>query len=332
MATKQAPPFEAVTFLKTIKGNAIARPVGGGQVTVDIPRSGFLARVYLQYSATIAGTLSAPNQWGVPSVLRHVRVSLNTGTDLVRISGPGYHYGLREGLDLGFDPVPQASRAAVTAATFNQDMVLPIAANLRDTLGLVNLQAEDTLAQLSIDFEADATVATGATITGSVTPYYDVFEVPADPASWPKTLGLYIQTIEDQVSVPAGADYTYNWPRGGTYISTAHIFAPGYTRAQLRYQQSGFPYDFDPAGHLTQINSLTQRDFTLSGTAITGFNKRIFFDRAKTSGLGMFAMGRDEINSARLTDLATVITPVGAGTLINVRRQIVRSNAATPLS
>jgi hypothetical protein len=48
----------------------------------------------------------------------------------------------------------------------------------------------------------------------------------------------------------------------------------------------------------------------------------IFFDFAASSGLGCYALARDLVNSALVTDLATVITATGAGTLYTVRRQL----------
>lgn len=312
--------FDMATRRKIIKLADLARPAGGGTVFASLPRSGLLGRVFLAVRGSIAGTLTAPNALGKASIIRRVRLTANSGIDIINISGAGYHYLLRQGQELENDTTPQSdARIAVAAGAFNLDMVLPVAINQRDALGLLMLQSEQTVITLSVDFEADATVATGATVTCTVTPYLEVFTVPADPMDWPP-LNLIHQVLEDAQAISAAGDFAYSWPRGNRYLQVFHGLgmgsspADGFSNVKIRVNQSDFLLDADPK-YLDMeraYSTLTQR---LSGT--------ILIDMAGSSGLGMYDKARDSIDSSQLTDLASVITATGAGTLYSVRRQLV---------
>jgi len=317
--------FDTSTREKNVKLPVQVRPVGGGTTSVELPRSGILGRIWVQVSVTVAGTLSAPNALGVPSVIRRIRLSLNNGIDVYNTSGAGYQYLVREFIDNYGDASPQSSRAAVTAATFVLDFIIPVMLNLRDPMGVLMLQNEQTLASLIIDWEADAVVATGATVTATATPVLQVFEVPQDQENWPP-FNMIHAIIEDQQAISGAGEFTYQWPRGNTYLGVYHLLnGTTYTQARLRAQQSIFYKDHAPADQRAIFNNLNNqgRDMSLAGTAITGFNNRVFWDLMGTDGLGSFGTVRDVINSAALTDLASVITCAGAGTLFSVRRQII---------
>ena len=317
--------FDTSTRLKYIALPTLTRPTGGGSVSVDLPRSGILSRIWVNVSVTVAGSLSAPNALGVPSVIRRIRLSLNNGIDVFNVSGAGYQYLVREFIDNYGDATPQASRAAVTAATFNQDFLIPVFMNVKDPFGAILLQNEQTLATLIIEFEADATVATGATVTATAKPLLGVFEVPNDPNDWPPLTTIHA-IIEDQQSISGAGDFTYNWPRGNTYLGVYHLLnGTTHTQARLRTQQSIYLADHTPDAQRMLFNNYnnTGRDMSLAGTAITGYNNRIFWDLMGSDGLGSFGTVRDVINSAALTDLASVITAAGAGTLVSVRRQLI---------
>jgi hypothetical protein len=317
--------FDTSTRLKYITLPTLTRPTGGGTVSVDLPRSGILSRIWVNVSVTAAGTLSAPNALGVPSVIRRIRLSLNNGIDVFNVSGAGYQYLVREFIDNYGDASPQASRAAVTAATFNQDFLIPVFMNAKDPFGAILLQNEQTLATLIIEFEADATVATGATVTATAKPVLGVFEVPNDPQDWPPLSTIHA-IIEDQQSISGAGEFTYNWPRGNTYLGVYHLLnGTTYTQARLRTQQSIYLADHTPDAQRMLFNNYnnTGRDMSLAGTAITGYNNRVFWDLMGSDGLGSFGTVRDVINSAALTDLASIITAAGAGTLVSVRRQLI---------
>lgn len=301
---------------------AITRPVGGGTFgPYTLPKTGLLARLYLAIRGTVTGTLSVPSALGMASIITRVRVVANSGLDIFNISGAGYHYLLRECLESEYvDPAGQSTaRNAVTATTFNLDMVIPIAVNMRDPSGLIMLQNEQTIVNLYIDWLADASVATGATValtTGNL--YMEVFTVPPDPQDWPN-INIVHQCLEDQQAVPAAGDFPYNWPRGNTYLQLLHGFGIGaagsdaFSRVSIRVNQSDYLQNTSP-DYLDLEHRLMRGRARPAGA--------ILFDLAATSGLGCYALARDLVNSALVTDLATVLTATGAGTLFTVRRQL----------
>lgn len=301
---------------------AITRPVGGGTFgPYTLPKTGLLARLYLALRGAVAGTLSVQNALGMASIISRVRVVANSGLDLFNVSGAGYHYLLREALESEYiDPVGQSTaRVAITATTYNLDMVIPIAVNMRDPSGLIMLQNEQTIVNLYIDWLADASVATGATVTLTTGDLFmEVFTVPPDPADWPN-INIVHQILEDQQAVPAAGDFPYNWPRSNTYVQMMHGFGIGaagtdaFSRAALRVNQSDYLQSTPP-----DYLDLEHRYFR--GRARPA--GAIIFDFAGSSGLGCYALARDLVNSALVTDLATVITTTGAGTLFTVRRQL----------
>jgi hypothetical protein len=301
---------------------AITRPVGGGTFgPFTLPKTGLLARLFLALRGSVSGTLSAPNALGMASIITRVRVVANSGLDLYNVSGAGYSYLLSEALESEyFNAASQnTGRSAVTATTFNLDMVLPIAVNQRDPSGLIMLQNEQTIVNLYIDWLADASVATGATVTLTTGDLFmEIFTVPPDPADWPN-INIVHQCLEDQQQVPAAGDFPYNWPRGNTYMQMLHGLgigaagSDGFSRVALRVNQSDYLQNTPP-------DYLDMEHRLLRGRARPAGG--IYFDFAGSSGLGCYALARDLVNSALVTDLATVVTATGAGTLFTVRRQL----------
>lgn len=286
-----------------------------------------LARLWLPISGSVAGSLSAPNALGMASIIRRIRVTANSGQDIVNLSGAGFHYLLREMLESEYiDNFGQSNaRSAVTATTFNLDMVLPFMINLKDPLGLLMLQNEATVFTLSIEWEADATVATGATVTGSCFPIMEVFSVPTDKKDWPP-LNILHTLIEDSQSVPGAGEFVYNWPRGNTYLQIAHGLgigaspADGFSAGAWRVQQSEYIDKWDNVRHLDiRHRFLRGRARPLGG---------VYMDLMASSGLGNYGLTRDLFDSNKVTDIATVLTATGTGTIRTVRRQLVTIGAS----
>lgn len=325
MSVPAAPPmatpgnFSANTALWTQPMAAITRPVGGGTSPVAIlPRVGLLAQLRLAIRGAVAGSLSAPNTLGMASIVNRIRLNINGNLDLISLSGWGYHYGLREGLDSEYgDPCGQSNaRAAVTATTFNLDMYIPIMINRRDPIGLINLQDTGLTASLYVDWLADATVATGATVTGTCTPYLDLFTIPPNPADMPN-LSVVQTIVEDQRAVVGAGVFQYDFLLGYQYLQWYHMLgigasgADGFTQYQLRMQQNMFPITHDVPSLDTEYRSMRYR------ARVAGL---ILIDRMGSSGLGDYGLMRDMFDSTALTDMASLITATGAATLYTVRR------------
>jgi hypothetical protein len=297
----------------------IARPVGGGPSTPQqLNRVGYLAAVHLAIRGAVAGTLTVPNALGMASIVSRIRLTANAGVDIVSLSGAGYHYGVREVIESEYvDPVGQSNaRSAVTATTYNLDMVIPIAVNLRDPIGLINLQDTGATITLGVDWLADATVATGATVTGTVTPFLILYTVPPEDMNQPD-LSTVHSWIEDSRVIAGAGDFSYDWILGSQYLQILHLAGVGaagtdnWSKYSLRMQQNQFPLIYNVNGMDIEFRLLRGRARPAGLIAI---------DRLATSGLGNYGTVRDIFDSSKASDAASIITFAGAGNLITVRR------------
>ncbi len=286
----------------------------------QIPKTGLLAGIYLAITGTISGTISAPNPLGMSSIINRVRLVGNAGIDIINLTGWHYHWLLRDHLEHFVDVAPSSTgRTAVTATSFDLSMWLPIALNGRDPLGLIMLQNEETLLTLEVEFNADANVATGATVAGTVVPMIEIFTVPTDPADYPP-LNVLHQIVSDTVSIGAAGEYSYAWARGNTYIQVIHgcglntTPADNWSAFSLRVNQSENIERYTPA-LLDLAYARTHGRARVKGV--------IPIDFIGTSGLGNYGSTRDLLYSALVTELESVITASASGTLYTVRRQLV---------
>lgn len=345
------PGFNEETRQNIVSLASMSKATGGGNITTQqLPKTGLAARLWIPIvvttSATSQGTV---NTAGICSAIRRVRVYVNSGLDLFNISGIGYHWGLRDYLNNYYVPFPYSvnslsttilnARAAVTTSkVYDCSMVLPIALNALSPIGLFVLQNEQTTVNLSIEWETDVNVegATGSH-TAVAYPYLEFFNVPAKEQDFPP-INVVHQILEDQVTVPGTGDYVYNWPRGNTYLQMFHVIAPmasqptvdPISRVRLRSNQSYFPYDFTSVAWNSTTVVWTEPQNGLFGDTHEPARLRpvgtYIFDFL--GSMGNFAMSgsRDWINSAALTDLASVLTvanTTNGSVLYNIRRQLV---------
>lgn len=314
--------FQDQTRRKMISLAAKSSAAGVNPMTWDIPKVGLLAAIHLSYAVTDVGAPGAPNVLGICSACRRVRLITNSGIDLINLTGPGYFYLLKDMLEAYGNVTPQnVGNAAPAVGTQIIDMVLPVALNARDAVGLFMLQNEQTLVQLSVETETDAIIGGGvAVFTHVVQPWVEYYTVPVDPKDWPP-LNVVQQILQDDRPITAVGDYDYEWPRGNTYVQVGHSYG-GYTaaldhwtRAQLIVNQSETIMDYTPAGMSLEWNRSHARARGL-GT--------ILFDLIGTSALGTLGSSRDLMYSSLVTELISRIT-IGAvpHTLRTIRRQLV---------
>lgn len=313
-------PFNTSTRLKYALAGTLTKPIGGGVVSLRLPPTGILQEILLGISITISGTLTAPNALGVATAIDRVTVSAGNGVTLFDVSGVGYQYLLREVLGDFRDPLPyDDGRAAVVVGTFELDMIIPIAMNSLDQLGLIMLQNEATVLTLTVRWATDTTLATGATVTGTCKVQTKSFEVPAKQEDWPN-LEIAHQILEDQLAIPSTAEFPYYWAIGsGTYLGMYHLLPGGFTRVRLVVQESNTLEDLDVDTHRLRYADAAAKDPVLAG-ALSGYDKRVFFDMMGPDGQGAFGTLRDVIDGGALTSLKSLITPVAAQTLYAVRR------------
>lgn len=291
--------FQDNTRRQIIKMAAISKGASDPLV-FRIPKSGILARIYLAITGSVAGTLSAPNAFGMASIVSLVDLTVNGNTHIFTLTGPQYHYLVRDYIEDYTDPAfGTTARNAVTATTFDVSMVLPVAMNERDELGLLMLQNEQTEVVLNVKFEADATVATGATVTATVQPFLEVFTVPADPKDWPQ-LNVLHTLLGETRPIAATGTAEYILPRGNTYLQLlmgygiAQSGADKFDNIQLKAAQAQTLEEWTPKGLDMQFWKDHGRA-RLPGAAV--------LDWVGSNGLGMMGGARDAIHSDKISDL-----------------------------
>lgn len=327
------PPFVLSSRLKEIPLAPLipsgSTPAAATTYNLQLPKTGFLAYIYLSVRGSLAGTLSGPNALGFASVERRLRLTANSGVDLINISGAGYHYLLSECLESEYFQAQgqDNGRTAVSATTFTLDMVLPIMINQRDPIGLLLLQNEQSILTLSMDVEAPTTLATGATYgTLTAIPYLQLFTVPPDPRSWPR-LDLVHSIIEEQQSITGTGDQTYNLPRGNVYLQLLQglgIAATGTDSWSTTQGTVVYKWRVNQSDYIVQSSTdymdMLHRYYRGRARPLGGI---YVIDQLASSGLGCYGQARDLFNSALVTDCATVLTNTGTGTMYILRRQLI---------
>ena len=278
--------------------------------------------IYLEIRGTVSGSaLTALNAHGKSSIIREVRLIVNGKIDVISLSGAQYHWLVRDNLEHYIDVAAHTDgRSAVAAGAYTLDMFIPVALNARDVPGLLLLQNEQTEVVLTVEFEALATIATGIeTLTGTVVPHLELFSVPTDPKDLPP-LSTVHSLIGETQAVSAAGDVTYFWPRGNTYLQLIQGLGFGVsgTDAWSRMFCSAAGnqrfFDFTPNG--LDIEHVRYRGRARQAGVIP-------VDLLGSSGLGAYGSSRDVIYSQAITNLKSVITATGSGTLHNVRRELV---------
>lgn len=317
--------FERNTRNKIVRLPTLTKPTGGGITSQELPKTGFLGRLYLSISITTAGTITTQNALGVASAIKRVRVTTNSGIDIYNVSGAGYGYLFQNMQELegvnGRQPKNQFNTTLVTATTYNIDMVIPIMLNLHDPVGLVLLQNEQLQVILTVEWESDVNVILtgGGTLTGTCNPSLEFFTVPPDRDDYPPLNAIH-QTIEDQIAIGATGDFIYNVPRGNVYLQMAMGYGikaaavDNWSRAIARINQSDILYDVIP-GNMDQLVGFQKN--------LTRGLGQIYFDFLGSDGLGAYGSARDFLNTALLTDFQVVLTASATDTLFVIRRMLV---------
>lgn len=302
-------------------GGKTSTNLTGETLAWDLPKTGILYYIMLIITGALTGTPSTPSAVGKARLLTRVRCMANAGINVIDFSGEGYHFLLRDFIDIGGDPVPGSDgRAAVASGAFDLSMFIPIAINARDPLGLINLQNPDTQLRLEVEMNPVRLANDFTAFTCTVTPYLGMFRMPLAKEDRPKF--DFIHTMqEEQTGLTTGVEFVFNWLRGNTYLSVVH----GATCAST-------PHD----SLVTAALRVNQNDYIrpalppafYSGEYARGHGRArvlgvIPFDLIGLSGLENYGSLRDLLNTANLTDIQSVLVPDHTVTLYSMKRQLV---------
>jgi hypothetical protein len=199
-------------------------------------------------------------------------------------------------------------------------MLIPLMVSAIDPRGLINLQTEKTVMTVTVEFEADANIATGITThTCTVTPFLELFTLPREDADKP-AFNVVQAIMAESKAVSGAGDVEYAWPVGAAYLAMYHGLgfavsgSDGWSKAILRELQTDRLYEYTPISADLEFTRWHGRA-RLAGV--------IPIDLAGSDGLGMYGGDRDLLFSQQVSDLKTIITATGAGTLHSMRRQLV---------
>lgn len=314
--------FNAMVRQQTVgHGATMTKPTGGGTTSWQLPPAGILKGIRLNITGAVAGTLSAPNAFGLSSIVRRIRLVPNIGNIVMDFSGPGYHWMLRDSMDEYANPENRVApghggRDPVVPSLYDISMYIPLMLNQREPVGIWMLQNLQSILTLYVDWEADATVATGATVTGTAVPTVELLSVPDDYGNgdFYRPLFQRIHSIlEEQESITATGDYTKTINRLGTFLQIFHASnhgvygADNFSHARLRINQTNWLDDKYP----DYLDFMYARNHA-------GLNRpqgTIQYDFMEQSGLSSYSNQRDTLDSTKLTDVASVITILAAATV-----------------
>ncbi|KKM63441.1 hypothetical protein LCGC14_1511360, partial [marine sediment metagenome] len=261
------------------------------------------------------------NAHGKSSIIREVRLIVNGKIDVISLSGAQYHWLMRDNLEHYIDVAAHTDgRSAVAAGAFTLDMFLPVALNARDVPGLLLLQNEQTEVVLTVEFEALATIASGLdALVGSVVPHLELFSVPVGEKDMPP-LSTVHSLIGETMAISAAGDQSYPWPRGNTYLQMIHGLGFGVSGSD------GFSRIYCSAAGNQRFFDATPNALDIEHARFRGRARQsgvIPVDLLGSSGLGSYGSSRDVIYSQAITNLKSVITATGSGTLHSIRRELV---------
>lgn len=279
----------------------------GAQQVFQLPQAGFAETLWISVQGTIVvgGTISSgtfnsygqgtPAPW---SIFRRIQLASNNGLTLRDIDGWSWYKWIR--YRYGFDPmktvavnystntlaslgINQGSGAIVAGAnvtattyTFNTNLPMPMAYNQAAEAGLISLQNNNTIYQLTITWGQvtgnigstggsndlfNALVGTSVTVTATINTYVELefWEVPNLPSNL--SLGVLMSqfvsvtsssitglvTGNNQIKPPTNDLYTLiltEWFNNGATIAPANLQNPLFTHSNNQYDQVDVNYPY----------------------------------------------------------------------------------------
>lgn len=300
----------------------------GGITPLPIPRVGYLARIFIRVNGTMTVTpgtgtavLSDLGPW---NLIRRLRYEAGSGTQIWNTSGWGAYlmalhsrlgYQPESGLiGASFASEVYSCPVASGANAWNLGFAVALTPNERDLMGLILLQAEQTVTTLTIEWQTaggpDHTfpvVLTGnatASFAGTATVWLETFTVPAaieDQAP----IDRVHQVTEWTQAITTVGDQVLKLLEQNIYMRVIHsvevngaLNTDAVDRLVLRYNITDVPYDIS-------------RDFYLYYKRrewIKDFPKGVFVWDFFDQGYPNFGGDRDLVMANGLAELESILT------------------------
>ena len=195
---------------------------------------GFLAGVLVHVTGTLTlgagGAATADAPW---ALIRRLRLTLNTGVTVYDVSGFGAfiaNFLIKEEFaanSSGLAQVFAAPNVPAGANVWSFLLWIPVAANDGQNfeVGLINLQTEELIAQVEIDWAPETDVTTSATpaFVGRADVHAEWYEVPDPRIVRFPPLNVLHRIIEDRQPINGTGDNRKALLRQGTLLQLAHI-------------------------------------------------------------------------------------------------------------
>ena len=330
---------------QNIRQGGVLTYAAGGVTSLPIPRVGYLARLHVRVNGTMTLTpgtgTTALSDKGPYALLRRVRYEAGSGTQIFNTSGFGaFLVDLHS--RLGYEPDDGQIGAAFAsevyscpvasgANTWNFGFTVPITPNERDLMGLILLQAESTVTNLTLEWQqAGGTtndypiVLTGnatAVFAGNATIWLETFTVPAD-VNDQAPIDRVHQVVEFVQPITNIGDAIVKLLEQNIYLRVIHsveingaLSQDAVDRFVLRYNITDQPYDMSRDFYLYYKRREWTKDFKI-GTYVWEF-----FDQ----GYPNFGGDRDLVMATGLAELESILTIGTAGGALGSGNNIVRT-------
>ncbi len=242
----QLAPFRNNTRQRWAKVLPSASIAFGSTAQIPFPQVGLMSRIFLFVQGSIVDSAATPNTpastFGPFNLLKRITGTLNLGTSNVfDLSGYGSYMVEKvsnQAVDFKFANTDQStdnfyqypsSLVQNVAKVINFVVMIPVNANdgPQFAVGLINLQAPELRFNLNLTFGLSADIFPGSTtsatqtLSGTVTCYYQYYEVP-DPDEVALPARVMHRLLEDRTPVLATGDTTYLVPRQGVALQIMH--------------------------------------------------------------------------------------------------------------
>lgn len=239
----------------------------GQDMSYDLSRVGFLARIGIRFKGTLTCTHASKTTFTKApeapwNLAKRLRLTLNNGLDIWNTSGFGAYlqnminknnYRLDEIISgsgvFKFGNVVSSTGAA-NDISFHLDMNVSI--NDRDAIGLLLLQSGQVVATVTVENADPSALMTDTDVTCSLTGGWyltvEYFEIPRNTADWPVLNNVH-QVIEDINAIHSTGENRFNVQRGNTYLRIINAVKlngaytdTGIEKLGIKYNVSNEPY------------------------------------------------------------------------------------------
>jgi len=324
-----------MSFIDATRQNFTELPaqpyVANGRLYFTLPKAGLLSRLFVKLkgvmTVTLGGGTAVVSEKTMFNLIKRIRLIANSGTAIFDVSGYGT-YLINQLLNSNCSPdksvfdrtyLTEVYNCPVSAGANNWigGLIIPIAMNVRDPIGMIMLQNDSTNLTLEIEFNPEygllnndiyAVVVTGAAVTsfaGTVSVNMEYFNVPKNAADFPP-LNIVHQWLENRDALSSTGAFVKSLQRGNIYQRIIHnltlanlLDTTDVDKFRILYNQSEVPYTTDKLTQLILQRSRYGMDLP-KGCYVHDF----------TYSTGEVGLGnsRDYINSANVTELQSEVT------------------------